>query len=573
MFEKIINVIKKDKKEEIEVKDKPWIKWCGKVPHTLTYFEGSIYEYLNNNKNEFEHLTALEYFKNTFSFKYLMKEIDKCSSALVKSGVKENDIVTICMANTPEAIIAFYSINKIGAIANMVHPLSSENEIKNIIVESGSKTLFINDILYKNIKNIEDDINVKTTIIAPIANSMDLVTKVLYNLTSKSKVNSNEISNKYVIWNDFINTDIIDTFIRRTKDDDAVILYSGGTTGKSKGVVLSNLCFNALTEACKYVVDTAKPGNSMLSFLPIFHGFGLAVSINAPLCLGMKCILIPKLNTSKINKVIKTKKPTILPVIPALLNVITKDNKLGSNAFSSVKEVLSGGDYLSLDLKQKAEDYFRNHGSNITIRIGYGLTECTACTSVSLIDNYKNGSIGIPFPDNYYKIVKTNTHITADYNEIGEICISGPTVMKRYLNNEEETYKTLRIHEDGKLWLHTGDLGYMDEDGVFYYSTRLKGMIISNGSNIYPGELEEIFNRHPNIDSSVVVGVNDEIKVQAVKVIIVLKNNVKLTDNLKSEIKEYAKKNIAKYALPKYYEFINELPKTKVGKVDYIKLQ
>lgn len=573
MFEKIKKNINKIKNEIIKPDDRAWKKLYGEYPDTLTYFDGSIYEYMSERRKEYENLIALEYFNNSISYKKMMHEIDQCASALVKNGIKENDVVSICMANTPEAVIAFYAINKIGAVANMIHPLSSENELKIFINDAESKLVFINDIILDKIKEIERELISDKIVIVPISNKMDFITKTLYNLTTKNKIKENDLNERYSLWNTFVNTSIIDTLVHRTPNDDAVILYSGGTTGKSKGVVLSNLNFNAITIHCKAMIPYTVPGNSILSYLPIFHGFGLGISINAPLCMGMKCILIPKINTKKVNKLIKTKKPNFLPAIPSLLNFIIKDTRLDKNAFKSVLTILSGGDFLSLDLKDKTEEYFRNHGSNATIRIGYGLTESTASASVSLVENYKKGSIGIPFPDNYFKIVKTNTHITADVNEIGEICISGPTVMKRYLNNEEETFKTLRLHEDGRLWLHTGDLGYMDEEGVFFFSTRLKRVIISNGMNIYPGELEEIFNNHPYIESAVVIGISDEVKVQTVKAIFVLKQEIKLSEKVKNEIKEYAKKNIAKYALPKTYEFIKELPKTKIGKIDYRKLE
>lgn len=573
MFEKFKKSINKIKEEIIRKEKYPWEKWYGDSPCSLSYFDGSIYEYLHETYKNYPHNTAIEYFKFSLSFKKLIKEIKYCSSALVKLGIKEGDIVTICMANTPEAIIAFYAINCIGAVANMIHPLSSENEIVTFVNDSNSNLLIINDILFDKAKEIENDLKVKKIIISPISNSMDFLTKFFYNLTFGNKVKEDKLNDKYILWEKFLDTEIIETFVKRKPEDDAVILYSGGTTGKSKGVVLSNLNFNAITEHCKAMIPHTNPGNSILSYLPIFHGFGLSISINAPLCMGMKCILIPKLNTKKVNKIIKKKKPNFLPAVPSLLNLIIKDTHLEKNAFKNVLTILSGGDFLSLDLKNRTEEYFREHGSKATIRIGYGLTESVASVSFSLLENYKSGSIGIPFPDNVIKIVKANTHINAEVNEVGEICVSGPTIMKRYLNDEEETFKTLRVHDDKKLWLHTGDLGYMDEDGIFYFTTRLKRVIITNGVNVYPGVLEEVFNNHPYIESSIVVGIKDDVKIQIVKAIIVLKDDIKPTEKVKYEIKEYAKKNIAKYALPKTYEFIKELPKTKIGKIDYRKLE
>lgn len=548
-----------------------WKKYYRKEWMNVEYFEGSLYDKIFEVAQKYPHNDALEYFKKKYSYKEMITEIDKAAIHLIDMGIKENDYVTICMANCPEAIIIFYAINKIGAIANVIHPLSSENEIKGYLKGVKSSYLFISDFVYYKVKKFK----IKKVIVVPISNSMNFVTKKLYGLTVKRKNKIKELEKNAIFWNEFINKKvnrIIEVQKHRGKDDDAVILYSGGTTGKPKGVILSNLCFNAIAKDCDLMVDNTEPGRSILSYLPIFHGFGLAICIHTPLSIGMKCILIPKINVNKINRIVEKTKPNFLPVIPSLLEVMIKDKKASKNALKSVKCVLSGGDFLNYGLKEKTEIFLKEHGADAVLRIGYGLTESTAATCVSLVEDYRKGSIGIPFLNTEYKIVKTNTNITADVGEIGEICICGPTVMKGYLNNPKETYQTIRIHEDGKKWLHTGDLGRVDEDGIFYFETRLKRMIISNGCNIYPNYLEEIYNKHPLIETSVIVGIQDDIKQQVAKAIIVLKKNIKLTEDVKNSIIEYAKKNIVKYALPKEYEYVDSIPKTPIGKVDYKKL-
>ncbi len=559
-------------KKNNEVNNKPWEKFYKEEWKHVEYFEGSLYEKVLETSKEYPDYYALEYFKKKYTYKQMIKEIDKAAISMKNAGIKKDDKVTICAANCPEAIFAFYAINKIGAIANIIHPLSSENEIKQYLKGAKSNFIFISDISYNKLKGIK----YKKAVVLPVANSMKFIMKNLYKLTVKKKNRIKELGKNSIFWNDFIknskNKDI-DTLVKRGKDDDAVILYSGGTTGTPKGVVLSNICLNSIAKHCDLMVDDTDAGNSILSYLPIFHGFGLGICIHTPLSLGLKCILIPKINVKKINKTIEKTKPNFLPVIPSLLEVMVRDKKASKTALKSVLCVLSGGDFLNIDLKNRAHEYLKEHGSNAVIRIGYGLTEVTAATCVSLVENYEKGSIGIPFPDNLYKIVKPNTNITADIDEIGEICICGPSVMKGYLNNPTETYKTIRVHEDGKKWLHTGDLGRMDENGIFYFETRLKRMIISNGCNIYPNYLEEIYNKHPLIETSVIVGIHDDIKQQVAKAIIVLKKNIKLTEEVKNNIIEYAKKNIVKYALPKEYEYVDNIPKTPIGKVDYKKLE
>lgn len=564
---------KKEKSSNNKYLEKPWEKYYPGNFENIDYFNGSLYEKVKEVAERYPDYDALEYFKKKYTYKQMIEEIDQAALAMVNMGIKENDYVTICTANCPEAIFAFYAVNKIGAIANIIHPLSSENEIKQYLKGAKSNFLFVTDFVYNKIKHFK----LKKVVIVPISNSMKFVMKNLYELTVKKDKKVKELGKNAIFWNDFVKSsknNEIDTLVKRDKNDDAVILYSGGTTGRPKGVVLSNLCFTAIAKHCDLMVEHTDPGNSILSYLPIFHGFGLAICIHTPLSIGLKCILIPKINAKKINKIVEKNKPNFLPVIPSLLEIMVRDTKASKKALKSVMCILSGGDFLNLELKNKTHKYLSDHGAeNAVIRIGYGLTEVTAATCVSLVEDYKKGSIGVPFPDTLYKIVKTNTNIPADIDEIGEICISGPSVMKGYLNNQEETYRTLRIHEDGKTWLHTGDLGRMDENGIFYFETRLKRVIISNGCNIYPNYLEEIYNKHPLIETSVVVGIHDDIKQQVAKAIIVLKKNIKLTEEVKNNIIEYAKKNIVKYALPKEYEYVDSIPKTSIGKVDYKKLE
>ena len=565
--------LKKEENKNDKYLEKPWEKFYPDNFSNIEYFNGSLYEKVKEISEKYPDYDALEYFKNKYSYKEMIEQIDKAAVAMVNMGIKENDYVTICAANCPEAIFTFYAINKIGAIANIIHPLSSENEIKQYLKGANSKYLFVTDFVYNKIRNFK----LKKVVILPISNSMKFVMKNLYEMTVKKDKKVKTLEKNACFWNSFIksvkNSDV-DTLVKRNKEDTAVILYSGGTTGRPKGVILSNLCFTSIAKHCDLMVEHTDPGNSLLSYLPIFHGFGLAICIHTPLSLGLKCILIPKINAKKINKIVEQTKPTFLPVIPSLLQIMVNDKKASKKALKSVKCVLSGGDFLNIELKNKAHKFLSKHGAeDAVIRIGYGLTEVTAATCVSLVDDYKKGSIGVPFPDTLYKIVKTNTNIPADIDEIGEICISGPSVMKGYLNNQTETYKAIRVHEDGKAWLHTGDLGRMDEDGIFYFETRLKRMIISNGCNIYPNYLEEIYNKHPLIETSVIVGIQDDIKQQVAKAIIVLKKNIKLTEEVKNNILEYAKKNIVKYALPKEYEYVDSIPKTPIGKIDYKKLE
>ena len=564
--EYINKIIKKINELKID-KDKPWLKYYDRMPEHIDYYNGSMYDMLLETAENYPNLVALEYFDIKYSFKEFIKKIDEVAISLKKYNVVENECVTICMPNIPEAIFLIYAVNKIGAICNIIHPLSTLNDIKNAIDQTNSSIVFITDVTYDTIK----DLNIENLIVCDVSNSMNGIMKALYNLKNKKEYNEDVIR-----WNEFLRKSdnrYMKTHVSREKNSPAVIIYSGGTTGKSKGIILSNLCFNSIASHSEVICKEAKAGNSMLSALPIFHGFGLAVGIHAPLVLGLKCILVPKININKINRLIKNKKPTILPAIPSMLNAIINNRFMGPKSFKSVKIILSGGDYLSDELRDKTEKFFNKSGSGVLIQIGYGLSEATAFVSATNECMKDINNIGVPNPDNIIKIFEPYTDVEKEYGDIGEICVKGPSLMLGYINQDEETANVLKTHFDGDVWLHTGDLGYMSEDGILHYTSRLKRMIISNGYNIYPLELEEIINKCKYVNSSTVVGIKHKVKQEVPKAVIVLKKEYKLTKEIEKEIKEYCKNNIAKYAIPYEYEFRSSLPTTKIGKIDYRSLE
>ena len=364
-----------------------------------------------------------------------------------------------------------------------------------------------------------------------------------------------------------------DYSVEKKDSDTAVILYSGGTSGTPKGIMLSNFNFNALAYEAHYMCDPSKVGDSVLSIMPIFHGFGLGVCIHTPLHIGMTCILVPTFKAKKLIDLIRQKRPNFFVGVPTLFEALYNSSNLRKDDFSSINCIVSGGDIMDEENFNKYNEMFEKYGSKAKIRIGYGLTEACAATCLSPTSMHRSGSIGIPFPDNIYKIVKIGTTKEVKTMEDGEICIYGPTVMKGYIDEEEETKQTLKKHSDGKIWLHTGDIGCMDKDGFVYFKSRLKRIIISSGYNIYPSYIETIINKHEYVSSSTVIGVPDKYRGQIVKAFIVLKKEVKLTDEVEKEIKEYCEKHIAKYSMPRIFEFRKELPKTLVGKVAYSVLE
>ncbi|MBS1408695.1 MAG: AMP-binding protein, partial [Oscillospiraceae bacterium] len=350
----------------------------------------------------------------------------------------------------------------------------------------------------------------------------------------------------------------------------ASILYSGGTTGTTKGICLSSYNFNAL--ALQTIAASGYEsirGCTMLSVMPVFHGFGLGIGIHTALIGGACCILVPQFNVKTYADLLIKKQPNIIPGVPTLFEALLRAEKLENADLSCLKGVFCGGDSLSIELKKKVDEFLKAHNASVQIRQGYGLTECVTASCLTPKDYNRVGSIGVPFPDTYYKIVKPGTTDEVDPNVEGEICISGPSVMLCYMNNESETANTLRRHADGRIWMHSGDLGKMDEDGFVYFSQRIKRMIITSGYNVYPGQLENIIDGHEKVLLSCVIGVKDPYKIQKVKAFVVLRPNYEPSDAIKQELFDYCRGQIAKYAMPYDIEFRTELPKTLVGKVAY----
>ena len=378
-----------------------------------------------------------------------------------------------------------------------------------------------------------------------------------------------------IAWNDFLNNgkNEKEVVYAGKGDDSAAILFSGGTTGVSKGILLTNLNFNALAMQTIAASGCFAAGDTMISVMPVFHGFGLGVGIHTMLSSGGRCVLVPRLNVAEFPGFFKKYRPNYMAGVPTLFEAMMRNEEMKKTDLSSLKGLFSGGDSLSVELKKKIDAFLNDRGAKIQVREGYGTTECVTASCLTPIDYYREGSIGIPFPDTYYKIVVPNTNEEAKPKEMGEICISGPTLMKEYINNPKETSQTLRVHEDGVTYLHTGDLGYMDEDGFVYFVQRLKRMIVTSGYNVYPSQIENVIDAHEAVMFSTVIGVKDDLRMQKVKAFIVLKDGFTLTDEIRESIKAHCEKNIAKYALPREYEFRSSLPKTLVGKVAYRELE
>ena len=552
--------------------DAPWMRHYGKVPASLQYPDGTLYDVLEKAADGHEDWCAYEFMGRPATYSKLISDVGKIASALRAMGVGKGDKVMICLPNVPQAVTLFYAISKIGAVAVMVHPLSSKKEIEFYINDSGSRIAVTLDRFCRSFEGLENTTPLKKLVVADISKELGPLMKAAYKL--KSRVPKVEMKGHMMTWEDMI---ALGTNGREKNNgnakDIAVILYTGGTTGTSKGVLLTNLNFNA-TALQTYVMGEYEISreDSMLGVLPMFHGFGLCIGMHMTLMLSAKLILVPVFSPDTYAKLIRKKRPTFIAGVPTLFELMIRNKRLKDANLSFLRGIFVGGDTLTVDLKHRVDKFLKERGSSSTIREGYGLTECVTASCLTPKDEYRTGSIGIPFSDTFYKVVAIGTTDEVPYGTDGEICISGPSVMVGYNNQPEETANVLRVHSDGKLWLHTGDAGMMDEEGFIYFRQRIKRMIKSSGYNIYPSQIENVLDSHPLVQCSCVIGVPDDIKIQSVKAFVVLKNGVKGDDATKQSIIDLCKENIARYAIPAI-EFISELPKTKVGKVAYTELE
>ena len=543
---------------------RPWLGSLGDVPATLEYYQGSMVEMLENNARLYPESIAFDFMGRSTTYKEMVANIEKCARSLRTIGVRENDRVTIAMPNCPQAIYVFYAVNMIGAVANMVHPLSSEKELEFYINESESVTVVTLDQFYHKFEAIRENTCVVNIVIARIRDALSRPLRVGYMLTEGRKIKKIPADAPVIMWDEFMRLGKSCFWkyrVQRTGDDPAAILYSGGTTGTTKGILLTNLNFNALSAQIIATNPMFRPGDKMLSAMPLFHGFGLGVCIHSMLAQGGRCILVPRFTAESYSKLIVKYRCNFIAGVPTLYEALLRLPNMEKADLSCLK------------LKKKFDKFLYDHKAVIQVREGYGTTETVTACCLTPTTKAKEGSIGVPFPDTYIKIVKPGTDEELPYGEEGEILLAGPTVMKEYIKHPEETAQTLRHHADGLTWVYTGDLGTMDEEGYIYFRGRSKRMIISSGYNIYPAQLENIFDANEYVQMSCVIGVPDPYRMHRPKVFVTLKPGVEPTEETRRAIMDYAAKHIAKYAMPKELEFRESLPKTLVGKVAYRQLE
>ena len=553
----------------------PWLESYGGVAPNLDYSENTMSEAVLETAAKEKDFPALTFMGKATSFTRLAAELDRVGRAFYALGVRPGTRVLICLPNVPQAVFCLYGLNRIGAIPTMVHPLSAVSELVFYMKEADCHMAVTLDQFYGKFLEVKKQRPIDKLLVCRVSDELAFPLNIAQRLMTERKFPKVTGEND-LVWKDFLKlADSVTEGYVAKKDfrTEAVVLFSGGTTGTTKGIMLSDLNFNALAHQTANMAHAEVHHAKMLAAMPVFHGFGLGVCIHTLMYIGGTSILVPRFNVKSYANLIRKTKPNYIAGVPTLFEAITRNRYLDGADLSCLRGVFSGGDSLTIELKKKFDKFLADHNASVRVREGYGTTECVTACCLTPYNKEKEGSIGIPFPDTYFQICKPGTCEELPYGEEGEICLTGPSMMLGYIGHEEENKETMRLHADGHVWLHTGDLGFMDDEGFIYFRQRIKRMIVTSGYNVYPSQLENIIEGHPAVQRSCVIGVKDPLKMQRVKVFVVLKDGYKADEAMREELMKHCKAHIAKYALPSEIEFRDSLPTTLVGKVAYTVLE
>ncbi len=551
---------------------KPWLKFYGDSPEFTEIPDQTMYELLRDTALKYPEKTAIDYMGAEIPFKQLLSMTDRCAASFSAYGIKAGDSVLLSMPNIPNALFLFYALNKIGARVAMTHPLYSSSELAQYVKETNSTWCVAVDMFYDRFKDIlRPD---QKLLITKISDFLPGTKKVAFKIIKglKNKIPEDP---RVVFWKDFLKiSEGAESCYERRIDpkDGAVVLFSGGTTNMPKGILLSSYNFNALSASIAPFAKFTKD-DSVIAILPVFHGFGLGICIHSILCNGGTLFLEPKFGTKIYIDSLRKHQPTFIAGVPTMFEAMLRDKNFPKVRFDRLKAMYSGGDSLSPELKVRFDERLMAQGSKVEVAEGYGLTETVTGCVLTPPGLYRKGAIGIPMPNMLAKVVDMDTKEELPYGSEGEICLSGPTLMIEYINNPEETGKTIRTDENGIRWLYTGDIGYMDEDGYLYFKSRVKRMLKISGVSVYPMQVEQVLESHELVFRACVVGVPDDYQMTSVKAYVVLEDPALATDETKKLLLKHCQKHLIKWSVPRAIEFRDKLPTTLVGKVEYSSLE
>ena len=555
---------------------KPWLKYYDQKFIDQTLPALSAFEYVCQRSKNHLNDTALEYYGRKFTYADLIVNVKKTAAALRGAGVKKGDIITVVSIMTPEIIALFYAADMMGATLNLVDPRYSVEGIREYIEEVDSHLLVCLNVVYERCRQAAKRTNVEKVIVLPPADSLPPVMAVGYKLTTPDK---NKYASNVIRWKQFIKGGEGQSTAAEPYDPDhaCVVVHTGGTTGSPKGVMLTDDCFNGIALQFQAYPKLFHRGQKLMNVMPPFIAYGFACGIHLPLVLGFTVIIIPNLDPAKLGSLVLKHKPEHMFGVPTHYQQLAADPKLRDKDLSFIINYAAGGDSLSRGAEQTVNDFLAAHGARYPIAKGYGMTEVSSAATVAAGLDNKPGSVGIPMVNTIIAAFEPGTDQELPIGQRGELCISGPCLMKGYYNKPEETAILLRRHPDGRVWAHTGDMGYLDEDGFVFLDSRIKRMIIRHdGFKVFPSMIENVVSRHPAVHQCSVVGCTDKDHVQGRLPFVYIVLKADTTAKKKQVIRELERmcaEELPEYVQPVAYKFISSMPMTPVGKVDYRQLE
>lgn len=555
---------------------KPWLKYYDQKFIDQTLPALSAFEYVCQRSKNHLNDTALEYYGRKFTYADLIVNVKKTAAALRGAGVKKGDIITVVSIMTPEIIALFYAADMMGATLNLVDPRYSVEGIREYIEEVDSHLLVCLNVVYERCRQAAKRTNVEKVIVLSPADSLPPVMAVGYKLTTPDK---NKYASNVIRWKQFIKGGEGQSTAAEPYDPDhaCVVVHTGGTTGSPKGVMLTDDCFNGIALQFQAYPKLFHRGQKLMNVMPPFIAYGFACGIHLPLVLGFTVIIIPNLDPAKLGSLVLKHKPEHMFGVPTHYQQLAADPKLRDKDLSFIINYAAGGDSLSRGAEQTVNDFLAAHGARYPIAKGYGMTEVSSAATVAAGLDNKPGSVGIPMVNTVVAAFEPGTDQELPVGQRGELCISGPCLMKGYYNKPEETAILLRRHPDGRVWAHTGDMGYLDEDGFVFLDSRIKRMIIRHdGFKVFPSMIENVVSRHPAVHQCSVVGCTDKDHTQGRLPFVYIVLKADTTAKKKQVIRELERmcaEELPEYVQPVAYKFISSMPMTPVGKVDYRQLE
>ena len=558
--------------------EKAWMKYYPAELRDATPPKMKIYSFLKEINKDRLQATAIYYYGTRITVKHLIERIDECADAFAALGVTKGDTVSLLSASTPESIIALYALNKIGATINAIDPRMDKKSISRMIVGSGSKILIVIDQAYPKVAAVLSEIHQEHIIVQSAATSLPFIKRIALRLMTRGQIPYGKCG--IMSW---------DTFIQKAKDGMAIevdyegdatvaITYTGGTTGFPNGVMLTNDSLNAVAFNFIHAGIIHEDGQRFLGIMPIFSSYGLVCGIHMPLTFGLELALIPRFYPLKMGEYIKKYKPRHMIATPAFYEILIDSEEMKDFDLSFILTMGSGGDSMNAGLESKLEAFMASHGIRYPLAQGYGMSEVSAAATFCVNDRYKKGSVGIPCVATTIGVFDPETGEELGYGEHGEICITGDTMMKGYYNNKEETDYVMRRHADGKVWVHSGDIGWIDEDGFVYIQGRVKRMITRfDGHKVFPVTIEGFIGEHELVHGCSVIAVDDRDRLQGQYPMAVIELvagvDASERDRICREIYDSCNESLEERGRPVAVVCVDEIPLTGVGKNDYRALE